>query len=76
MDDRINDLTIADVEVRLAEIRLGVNGDWEAAHSAEDALYMNVLRTIAAGRNDREDAAALAAFALQSRNIDFPRYCA
>lgn len=47
--------------------------DAEAAHSAEDALYVRVLRDIAAGNPFPRSAAATA---LQAADLDFPRWCA
>lgn len=47
-------------------------GDNEAAHGAEDRLYIAVLEAIAGGaKNPRQ----LAAEALETRKIDFDRWC-
>ena len=51
-----------------------VRGDDEAAHSAEDALYAEVLRAIADGT--AEDAQACAKEALKTQHIGFARWCA
>lgn len=51
----------------------GVAGDPEAAHSYEDALYEQVLQTIAKGA---KNAPELAKEALKTTKIKFPRWCA
>jgi hypothetical protein len=48
-------------------------GDDEAAHVAEDAFRAAVLVDIASGA---PNAAALAAIALRTEEIDFARWCA
>lgn len=60
----------ADIYRRLAEIRDAAL-DPDAAHRLEDLLLVDVLRAIAAGEKEPE---ALAAVALLSLNIRFPRY--
>ena len=47
--------------------------DFEAAHGAEDALRFTVLKAIAEGVKNPEK---LAAAALETSSIDFPRPCA
>lgn len=48
-------------------------GDFEQAHSLEDDMMIGVLEAIASGN---AQAGYLAAEALKSREIDFPRPCA
>jgi len=50
-----------------------MRGDNEAAHAAEDALYIAVLRTIAVGHGDPQ---ALALNALEAHQINFSRWYA
>jgi hypothetical protein len=50
--------------------------DDEAAHRAEDRLYREVLDWIATGQIDLDAAPDVAAFALESGNIRFGRWCA
>ena len=52
---------------------LAAMGDSDRAHSAEDALYRDVLQAIADGATN---AAELAAEALKTRELDFSRWCA
>ncbi|MBB4893368.1 hypothetical protein FHS39_002399 [Streptomyces olivoverticillatus] len=65
-------LTVEDVARRLAEIAHHQHDD-EAAHSLEDQLHADVLRTIAAGAPDAE---FLAAAALRSGTVNFARWTA
>lgn len=65
-------MTVEDVRRDVAQIAADA-GDPETAHSSEDALMVAVLKEIAAGS---PDAAALAAEALKTAAIDFPRWCA
>lgn len=65
-------MKIQDVRKRVEQIR-SMSNDYEAAHAEEDVLYRDVLEAIAAG--DR-NARALAKEALQTKKIEFPRYCA
>ena len=60
------------VLTRLKEI-LRNSFDDEAAHDLEDKLYVDVLEAIAAGHAEPE---ALAHLALESKKIDFSRWCA
>ena len=66
--------TVADVEAEVETLRQ-VTGDFEYAHSLEDALLVAVLDAIASG-DHVDDPAALAAAALKVAEVDFPRYCA
>ena len=60
--------------VREAVARInGIRHDDEVAHGHEDVLYVAVLQAIAGGA---PDAAALAAEALRTQEIDFARWCA
>jgi hypothetical protein len=62
-----------DIRVAVARIR-AMSSDDETAHSAEDWLYENVLRTIV----ERWPAGAgrLAQEALKTKDIEFARWCA
>lgn len=51
-----------------------IASDDEAAHGAEDELYRHVLEAIAGGWC--EDPAECAREALETRNIEFERWCA
>jgi hypothetical protein len=64
-------LTIEQVQQRVKEIGEKGESDYEAAHSDEDRLYEEVLRTIAElpGR-----AGKLAAAALESKRFEFARH--
>lgn len=66
-------MTVDDVRKELDRIR-SMARDPEAAHGSEDNLHQEVLDAIAEGNCD--DPAALAAAALQSTLISFPRWCA
>lgn len=66
-------LTVEDVKTRVEGIR-DMSGDPEQSHSAEDSLYRDVLLAISLGMSARR-AAELADAALESRKIDFPRWC-
>lgn len=66
-------MTIEEVEAEVERIR-AMRGDDESAHSAEDRLWENVLRTIASGYGDKPS--SLAAAALKTADIDFARWCA
>lgn len=76
-------MTVAEVRERVAAI--AASDDPEAAHSMEDALYIDVLRHVAKGfeqdrgptwimgyDNDRE----IAVEALKAAEIVFHRWCA
>ncbi len=63
--------TVADVERLVAGIRR-IRGDCEGAHVQEDALFHLTLQAIAAGADRPEE---LATAALESLEIQFPRYC-
>jgi len=65
-------MTIDDIAQEIARIR-SIAKDDEAAHSATDSLYIDVLRDIA---NGNPNPMALAMFALQAEDIDFQRWCA
>lgn len=63
-------LTIEDIESRVTAIANAVKDqDFDLAHSLEDGLYLLVLQKLAY-RGSR-----IAAAALESRNIEFVRYC-
>ena len=64
------------IKFALEEIQEAINKkDYEAAHSLEDDLFIEVLKTIALGFENIE-AYELADEALKSLDIDFPRWCA
>lgn len=65
-------MTPDEAKKRVAYIR-DVMGDYEAAHAAEDDLRAEVLAAIASGS---PHAAELARIALETEQMDFPRYCA
>ena len=68
-------MTVDDVKTRLIEVaKLAIAGDFEAAHSAEDSLLVDVLQAIAGG-NDDGCAPELARQALRSRGLSFKRVC-
>jgi hypothetical protein len=62
-----------DVEAGVMEV-YAMRGDPEAAHSAEDALYLRVLEKIA--RGEAMDPQKCAEIAIRTQGIDFPRWCA
>jgi len=67
-------MTIDDVQIRLYEIRLYADsGDNDAAHGAEDDLYLAVLDAI---HNGAQNVAELTGEALRSQQIEFTRRCA
>lgn len=68
-------MTVADVQERLAKIRILAEAcDHEAAHSEEDLLYTEILQAIADGKCT--DPAAVAREAVTSDSIKFYRWCA
>lgn len=67
-------MTVDDVNGKVRKIaRLAKSGDFEAAHSEEDSLYVKVLYCISQGA---KDGAELASAALKSNSLDFERWCA
>jgi len=68
-----NKRKISDVKARVRGIQMRSDAnDFEAAHIAEDQLYLDVLQAIADGKCS--DPSKLAATAILSRNIQFARY--
>ncbi len=67
-----SNMTVDEVKERVRQIDAS-KGDDEGAHSMEDTLRADVLKAIADGA---PNAAALAAEALKTMNIDFARWCA
>jgi hypothetical protein len=65
-------ITLRDVEERVEDIRRRA-GDDEAAHSREDALYRDVLESIAMGGGEW---APIAAAVLRTSEIEFDRWYA
>ncbi len=65
-------MDVVDVRKRVEQIR-GVVADDEAAHSREDRLWEDVLTAIA--KADCPEA-KLALAALETRHIEFGRWCA
>lgn len=70
-ENRKAPLTVDDARAWVARIR-DVADDAESAHGMEDALWVEVLRTIASGATERPSGLALAALA--TLEIDFPRW--
>jgi len=68
------EITSVDSVYEAIRIIQGWSEDDEAAHAAEDALYEALLSSIANGR--AEDPVAMAAAALETKNIKFCRWCA
>lgn len=66
-------MTPEQVRAEVAKIE-AMRGDDEAAHSAEDGLWLDVLKAIAKG--ECADPAAVAAEAIKTNDIDFSRWCA
>lgn len=65
-------MTLEQVQGRVESIRSGIH-DNESAHAEEDSLWEDVLEHIAKGGRN---AKAIAAAALETRNIDFTRWYA
>jgi len=67
-------MTISDVAARIEQVRvLGVErSDNDAAHSAEDYLWEEVLEAIANGT--ARDPVAMARLALTTRDLKFTRW--
>lgn len=68
-------MTVKDILEKVEEIRTFASDD-EAAHSAEDALWEQVLEAIAKGGLNSTGLRQLATAALKTRNINFARWCA
>jgi hypothetical protein len=68
-----NDRQFLEINQEVSRIR-SMAHDYEAAHSAEDALHRKVLTMIATG--EAKDPAGLARAALTTRDVDYPRYTA
>jgi hypothetical protein len=66
-------MTVDEVKARVEEIR-NMAGDDEAAHGMEDKLHQDVLRAIA--NRECPNPARLAYRALETKEIDFSRWCA
>ena len=67
-------LTMTEVLKRVEAIRKVAVNDDETAHSQEDTLHQDVLQAIADGRCDGPADCARAA--LETRSIEFSRWCA
>ena len=65
-------MTVEEVRRIVAQIA-DLDCDAESAHGAEDDLHEAVLQAIADGA---DNAAELAREALETRKIEFPRWCA
>jgi hypothetical protein len=70
MTDQPHTMTVDDVRKRVAEIRARAN-DPEVAHAREAGLHVDVLAAIAAGAESPRE---LASLALETCDIDFPRW--
>ena len=68
-------MTVADVENLVARVAELGDSDPESAHSHEDRLYEAVLTAIATGAGAASPA-ALCVAALQTKRLNFPRWCA
>lgn len=70
-----NVMTPQDVRKRVEQIRklAGPGADYEALHGMEDNLHQDVLAAIAEGVLEPQ---AVAAAALRTKKIEFPRYAA
>jgi hypothetical protein len=69
-------MVLYDIEKQIIEIRK-IKLDYEAAHSKEDQLYIDVLGFIADGNcGNLEQAETFAREALKASRIKFPRYTA
>ena len=66
-------ITRLDVRKKVGEIAESLD-DPEKAHSLEDDLYELVIKAIAQGNTD--DIHGLCLEALNTKKIDFPRWCA
>lgn len=64
-------MTVTTIKERIEEIAFE---DPETAHSLEDSLYEEVMRSIADGTCD--DARACAAAVLETKDLDFERWYA
>ena len=67
-------MTLEDVQAKVKEIRDIGASDPEVAHSKEDALYESILQFIAEGPKGLHKELAYAA--LETKEEDFPRWCA
>lgn len=67
-------MNVSEVRKRVKQVRESA-ADFERAHSLEDELHHDVLRSIARG-TAVPDAASLATEALRTRRIRFARACA
>lgn len=65
-------MTLDEIKNRVADIA-AMAGDAEAAHSAEDGLYLALLESIADG--ECSDPQACAAEAVKTQAINFGRWC-
>lgn len=65
-------MTVKEILKRVAEIKQA-KGDDEKAHGLEDQLYHDVLVAIARGSKKADE---LALAALETRYIEFSRWCA
>lgn len=72
MKPKIPKITVSEIRKRVKEIR-DLKGDYEAQHSREDDLYIDVLKAIAAGQRK---GLVLANEALAAQRIKFPRHSA
>jgi hypothetical protein len=66
-------MTVSEVQARIAKVRQ-LAWDDESAHSAEDALFLDVLAAIA--KDEGDEPRELAAAALESAGVRFARWCA
>jgi hypothetical protein len=71
-NDKGDEMTVAEINERVQQIKDKAS-DPETAHSAEDQLHDDVLQAIADGADNPRE---LAAAALATLKIEFPRWCA
>ena len=64
-------MTLSEVENMVRDIN-DCKDDFEMAHEMEDDLYRDVLKEMVAGNPESKE---MARIALQTREINFPRYC-
>ena len=68
-------ITVEYVKARVEVIKTTID-DPEAAHELEDSLHEEVLEGIADGSVWAEDAADVASAALETKDLEFSRWCA
>jgi hypothetical protein len=73
----MKNLTVKQIRRRIREIEAAAtSGDFEAAHSMEDALFHDLLEFLAFGHYQPGDPRTFAFEALRSKTFQFKRPCA